>query len=129
LGNNTRRFSTSRDCYQEVVVLLLLGLTIAVYRYLEVEKSLDTWKLFNFRASLTKNHQFLGNVALKSNNLQPTGNNSRKLTKRLKCWVNFQVTVPGNCEPPSIVTQMLNNFWVTLPGNCSIIGYHGFGYP
>ena len=80
-----------------------------------------TRNLINFWVLLLGNCQFPGNNTQKFDNLP--GNNTWKLTKRQKCWVNFRVTIPGYFQFQSIVTRKLINFRVTIPGNCTISGY------
>ena len=110
---------------------LFLSCTISRYCYSEVDQfpGIDSQKFFNFRVLLLQNCQFLGNNTWKFDNFQLPGNNTQKLTKRPKCWVNFWVTIPQNFQFPSIVTRKLknnnsNNTWklfnfrVLLPGSC-----------
>jgi hypothetical protein len=113
-SNNTRKFAISGYCVPEIEVF-----------YSEFDQFLiiDTQKLSNFRVLPPGNCKFPGNNTQQFDNFQLPGNNTLKLTKRQKCWVNFRVTIPGYFQFQSIVTQKLINFWVTIPGNCTISGY------
>jgi len=49
--------------------------------------------------------QFLSKDTQKFTNFQSPGNNNRKLSKRKKGCVNYQVTKQGDFQLPGIVTQ------------------------